>query len=56
MPFFGAIVLSTFPSGINLYWGVLSFSNLVFAYTFKSLAFNKFMGIPEVYPGSILEK
>lgn len=52
-PFLGAIFLSTFPAGLNLYWMMLSFSNMTFMYLFSNKYVTKYIGLPPFYPNTM---
>ena len=52
-PFIGALFLSTFPAGLNLYWMTLSFSNMTFMYLFANDRLVRLMGLPKYYPNTI---
>lgn len=52
-PFLGAIFLCTFPAGLNLYWMMLSFSNMTFMYLFSNQYMANLMGLPKYYPNTI---
>ena len=51
-PFLGAVFLSTFPAGLNLYWMMLSFSNMSMMYILTNQTVLKLLGWPKYYPNT----
>ena len=52
LPFVGALFMSTFPAGLNLYWLMLSISQATATSLFLIPSFNRFIGIPKYFPGT----
>lgn len=56
VPFVGVIFMSQFPAGLSLNWTAIAAYNYIITAVLNHKKFNEFLGIPEYYPNTHLEK